>query len=69
MLRPEPGREGEGSVVLPIVEGQRLIQALKQELAAGYAKSDFCVCIYVCVCVGLLYPNTPINQLIDQARD
>lgn len=35
MLRPEPGREGEGPVVLPIVEGQRLIQALKQELAAG----------------------------------
>jgi hypothetical protein len=30
----QPGAEGEAPLIMPVLEGQRLIQALKQELAA-----------------------------------
>ena len=53
VLQLEPGREAEGPAVLPILEGQRLIQALKQELAAGYVRRFGHSRPRSCVCAGV----------------
>lgn len=65
MLQLEPGREAEGPAVLPILEGQRLIQALKQELAAGYVRRFGHSRPRSCVCAGVhCWPRVYVRTCI-----